>query len=349
MNYFCTDGEWSALEGRERRLSAAFRILAALAPAVFIVLCLLVRTENARVMHAVMLGATAVPGAAAILVYLLLLRPVRRERKHLEMLRSGEKNILEGRLTVTGDSFRIPKSVRVRRVILNIGEEERPVLLNVDERWADRLPPDGTTVRLAAVHSYIAGLEDAGAEQDRGGADRKVSRVRAFFRGASLVVPPLILWLFFVLIFGSFVFYRITDTVPARKISIYMDGVTAGEDQLAARMEKRMEGPVRMVKIHPFSYMMFGGDELKAADLFIVPDSGAEAYRDWFAEGGGWLMYDPESGTAVAGDTFLYTADGKDEPYRMYIGAESPHLEDGLARRAAELLLSLETEKEENR
>ena len=345
MEFFCTDGEWQAMERRERRMTLAFRILAILTPAVFIMLCLLVRTGNARVMHPVMLCASGLTGAAAIIIYLILLRPARQEKRHMEMLRNGKKETLEGRITVTGESFRIPKSVRVRRVVLEGGGEERPVLLSIDERWACRLPPDGTAVRLAAVHNYIAGMEAAAPDPARKAEGRKVSAARRFFRGASLVTGPLVMWAFFVLIFGSFIFYQITDTTAEKKITIYMDGVMTGEDQLAARLEEMLPDSIRMVKIHPFSYVMFGGNELRGADLFIVPDSRVRNYKDWFESGESRIMYDPESGRAVAGDTFLYTADGKDETWRLYIGAESVHREDGLAQQAAEKLISTE-EKE---
>ena len=106
-----------------------------------------------------------------------------------------------------------------------------------------------------------------------------------------------------------------------------------------------------MVKIHPFSYMMFGDEELKTADLYILPDSHREQYGEWLAPGDeGILMYDPESGAAVAGDTFLYTAgEEAGEVFRLYTGAKSPHLEDGMARQAAEKLIAIGMEKEETR
>ena len=352
METFCTEREWLEIVNRERRWTVIFRILAVLTPAVFTVLCLLTRTGNARVMHGAMLAATAILGGAAIAVYTLQLRPARQERKHLEMLRKEQKTLMEGRLEVTVESFRIPKSVRVRRVILASGkEDERPALLNVDERWVDRLPPDGSLVRIAAVHSYIAGAETLEEKPGPKAEGRKVSRARAFFRGVAAVGPLLVLWAFFTVIFGSFVFYQITDTVPARKITLFIDGVTAGEDQLAARLEERLGDPIRMVKIHPFSYMMFGDEELKTADLYILPDSHREQYGEWLAPGDeGILMYDPESGAAVAGDTFLYTAgEEAGEVFRLYTGAKSPHLEDGMARQAAEKLIAIGMEKEETR
>ena len=77
---------------------------------------------------------------------------------------------------------------------------------------------------------------------------------------------------------------RITDTDAAHKITIYVDGQVRNEAQLAARLEKELPDPVRMVQIHPFSYAMFGSAALKAADLFIVPDSDRDQFADWFHE-----------------------------------------------------------------
>ena len=62
-----------------------------------------------------------------------------------------------------------------------------------------------------------------------------------------------------------------------------MDGQVRNEAQLAARLEKELPDPVRMVQIHPFSYAMFGSAALKAADLYIVPDSDRYQCADWFA------------------------------------------------------------------
>ena len=102
-----------------------------------------------------------------------------------------------------------------------------------------------------------------------------------------------------------------------------------------------------MVQIHPFTYAMFGSAALKAADLFIVPDSDKGQFTDWFVQDGeAAVVHDPESDVSVAGTWFGYQPD---ETYRLYIGAGSSHLEDGLARRAADLLLSLNgSEKEDN-
>ncbi len=345
MEWFCTDSEKAALQKRERRLTAAFRILAGLAAALFVFLCLMVRTDNMNTMHGVLIAVTAVCGWACIILYIAGVRETRTQLAHLNMLRDGEKEIREGFLTVTRETVQIPKSIRIRKVLLDTGAEE-PERLNLDDRWTSRMPPDGSRVRLAVSHSYTAGLEIL-EEKETGNAARRSFGRPEWFRKAAKLLPLLGIWALAAVFFSSFVFYRITDTDPGRKITIYMDGEITGETALAARLEKGLGDPVRMVRIYPFRYAMFGSEALKSADLYIIPDSHLEQYGEWTASGEeSRTVYDPKTGLSVAGDVFLYASEEEPEIYRLYIGAASPHLEDGMARRAAELLVSAEDKKE---
>ena len=88
---------------------------------------------------------------------------------------------------------------------------------------------------------------------------------------------------------------------------------------------------------------MFNLARISRSDLYLVPDSGKEEYGEWFASDAGTVMYDPASGFAAAGSCFLYGP----EVYRLYTGAGSVHLEDGLAARTAELLVSINEISEE--
>ena len=77
---------------------------------------------------------------------------------------------------------------------------------------------------------------------------------------------------------------------------------------------------------------------MKQADLYLVPDCHLDEYREWLLQEEGQLAFNQVSGTAAGADCFLYDPA---ETYRLYPGAASVHLEDGLARRTAELLLTL--------
>ena len=100
-----------------------------------------------------------------------------------------------------------------------------------------------------------------------------------------------------------------------------------------------------MVKIHPFTYAMFDSSRLKQADLYLIPESHREEYREWYTQENGLTVFDPSSGVCAAGAWFVYDLS---ETYCLYIGKSSVHLEDGLARQAAELLTAIGTEKEES-
>lgn len=339
MELFCSDGERSALKHRERRLTAAFRFLIVFALAVFVFLCFRIRTENAGTMHIVLMAFATVSGWACILLYLAGIREARTQLGHVNMLRNGEQEILEGQVVLAREAVQIPKSIRIRKVLLDTGGEE-PERLNLNEKWISRLPADGSRVRLAVSHSYIAGAETLSAAGEPRQAPGGTGRIRKTVR----LIPVLGIWVMAAVFLSSYVFYQVTDTDPGHKIMIYMDGSVANESQLAALLEKGLDEPIHMVQIHPFSYAMFGSAALQSADLYIVPDSDCEQFSEWFAQKEGIPVYDPDTGVLVAGKWFLYSPG---ETYRIYQGAGSPHLEDGWARRAADVLMTLETEKEE--
>ena len=248
-----------------------------------------------------------------------------------------EREYREGRLTLTRESVQIPRSIRIRKILLDTGEEE-PERLNLDERWVSRMPRDGSRVRLALSHSYIAGvqvLEEGPGEP----AARFAPSGRRLPAG---LIPLMGVWALCAVFFSSFVFFQLTDTDPVHKITLYVDGEIRSEEKLAALLEKGLPDSIRMVQIHPFRYAMFGSEALKSADLFIVPDSEREQFAEWFAPGdAGIPVYDPASGISVAGEWILYRPE---EVYRLYSGAASPHLEDGLAAKAAKLLIDLGAE-----
>ena len=155
-----------------------------------------------------------------------------------------------------------------------------------------------------------------------------------------------ILWAFLAVLICGTLFTRLTDTVPARKVTLYADVPAVSDRALAWELEKEKPEGIRMIQVHPFSYAMFDSVGLKQADLYIIPDSHLADYRDWLSAEEGIPVSDPATGFAAARDCFLYEPDGI---YRIYTGGNSVHLEDGLARRAAELLVSMTGfEKEEN-
>lgn len=174
------------------------------------------------------------------------------------------------------------------------------------------------------------------------------------------LLPMMLLWLVLSVILWGFVFTRITTYAPEDIIALYVDGEVPGGKALALLLYEEAGENIRAVHVRPFTYAMFGGDELRDADLFILPEESVETYRECFAplpEGMaaqgdvmereglpyGLKVYDAGTGEGVAKayiayDNNLYVP----QNYYLFFGNQSAHLEDGLAVRYAQRLLSIE-------
>ena len=347
MEIFLNESAVQRSRTRVRLVTRIFTGLAVLALIVFVSLCLLTRTGNARLTLRLAVFSMILFGWGLIALWLFALEPARAEERHLTGLTEAETVVRVGRLYPDSVSFRIPKSVRVIKVHLETAEKET-FSLNLNEKLADRLPPEGSLVRVQTARKFITGLEvlEPAPEQPAG---QKPVRQKTFFGSLGRFLLPAVLWAMMALILTGFVFNQITDTTPENRIVLYADCEIQNAPELAEKLETALNGAVRMVKIHPFSYALFDSARLKQADLFIVPDSRKEAYQEWFAEEEGIPVFDPSGGFAVAQEYFLYHPAGHEsETYRLYLGGSSVHLADGLAGRTAELLLSMtDTAKED--
>ena len=334
---------------RRRRILWAAAVLAVL---VFTVLCACTRTGNARILMILAGSWTLLTGWGLLAWRLFFEEPAQAEAEHLKGLAETEAETREGRITLSGDVFRIPRSVRVRKVRLET--EEETLSLNLNEKLTERMPPDGSRVRVRTARKFITGLEvlEPGPEERLRKAE---SGWRRAAHAAGRFFPAAVIWAMMAVLLTGFVFNRITETDPAHKIVIYADCEVRGDTELAEKMEQAMDGAVRMVKVHPFSYAMFGSEALKSADLYIIPDSRTGEYADWLealpgTPEEGIILYDPAAGAGAAEDYFIFAPEGKPaEIHRLYFGRNSVHREDGLARRAAELLTVMaNTAEEEN-
>lgn len=316
-----------------RKKKCLLWIMAAGMLGLFITLCLLTRTGNARAMLIIAMASMILTGWGILAFWLFALEPAKAEASHLASLSEAETQTREGILKMDPVSFRIPKSVSAVKIYLET--EEGILSLNLNEKLRRKVPPDGSRVRVQTARKFIVGmeiLEKAETDPLRAGPSvwKKIRRIAGrFFPGA-------VIWTMMAILLTGFVFTRITDTDPSRKITIYADCKIRNAAELAEKLEKGMDGSVKMVKVHPFSYAMLDSEQIKTADLYIVPDSRKEEYAEWF-QGEYKVVADAEN--AVCEDWFLY--EEGDSVYRLYIGAASPHLEDGLAQKAAELLISM--------
>ena len=157
MERFLNDEAVQRSKARVRSAARLFTCLGGLALALFILLCLLTRTGNARLMLAIAMAAMIAAGWGMICLWLFLMEPARAEAQHLASLAKAEKQIREGRFFLTGDRFRIPKSVRVQKARLETADGT--LSLNVSEKLAEQMPPDGSLVQVETARKFITGME----------------------------------------------------------------------------------------------------------------------------------------------------------------------------------------------
>ncbi len=153
-------------------------------------------------------------------------------------------------------------------------------------------------------------------------------------------LPMFVLWLMASALIWGWIFTYVTDTVPAKKVTVYCRVPAVQDTALAAELEKNMPEGLRMVKVHNFSYVMFDKDTFDRGDIFIVPASEeADFVADLLPLEGeqGTKVFDASSGEGAASEYIQYG----EEDYYLYLGSGSVHLEDGAARAVAEEILAL--------
>ncbi len=105
-------------------------------------------------------------------------------------------------------------------------------------------------------------------------------------KAARNLLRQLLLYLLCVIlaaIFTTFVFGRIRDTVPEKKISIYADVPSVKSAELEVLFSEDLPEGIKMVKAHTFDYDVLGFSGGNEADIFIVEAANAEKYLEHFA------------------------------------------------------------------
>ena len=131
--------------------------LMAAALAVCVALCTRVRTGNAERLLFTVIALSTLAGWAAILLLALLLRASAAEYRHITHVLSAPEEECAGRLSLSPMAFQIPRGILIRKVTLRSGEDSRPLSLNA--RFARRLPPEGSFVRVKTAANLITAIE----------------------------------------------------------------------------------------------------------------------------------------------------------------------------------------------
>ena len=323
--------------------------------AVCVLFCLRTGTENAGSMLRRCIAVSALCGWACIALWRTGVLPAKREAEHAEHMRSGERETLRGVASVSEETVQIRKSIAVRTVTLRSGAETRR--LSILARRAKALGPTPRELTLVAVHGYVAAFSadetgtDARKKTPGNAGKRALRALKCLLSG----LHNYVLWLLIAVFLWGFVFTRLTDTSPERKVTVFIDAETVEETALAAALQSAAPEQIRMVKVHIFSYAMFQTQELEEADLYVVRAATLEDYRDsfrplplsvsgtvWESNGTVYALrcYDAAADAGAAAGYIDYRALGED--CYLCFGARSVHAEDGAAEAVALRFLELE-------
>ena len=146
------------MKKRRKRWRALLIFLATLMLGICVFLCLRVTTRNAAVMEKIVILVSILSGWLLITLRDELLVLSKREAEHAAHMLTGPRETLTGTLSLTDDVFRIPGSIRVRRLTLETGEGTRRLSVNV--RKLRLLGPLPRTVTVEAVHDFIVAAEE---------------------------------------------------------------------------------------------------------------------------------------------------------------------------------------------
>lgn len=154
-----SDADMERMKERIKCWTVALCVLGAAALGVCVTLAALTNTLNAMRMELSAVAVSTVAGWIVIYFAVFKVAAGRREFRHADMLRSEERERVEGAVTVTPERFRIRKSVPVRRVEVRSADGEVRRLL-VCETRAGALER-AKTAAVYTAHGYAAAYEVA--------------------------------------------------------------------------------------------------------------------------------------------------------------------------------------------
>lgn len=130
--------------------------LMAAATAVCILLCTRLTTANTQKLLLTDIVLFTLAGWVSMLVLYFFYAPAKAQATHMAGMLAAEPETHEGALTLHRETFRIPKSITVRKASLHTSEGD--LTLNVSASLARQLP-QGKRLRVWAVRKYITAYE----------------------------------------------------------------------------------------------------------------------------------------------------------------------------------------------
>lgn len=139
-------------------VAAAFAGAAGLT--VCILCCVFCTTANASSMGARAIVCSTAAGWLVMTLVSDLILPQLRARQHEKSVLEGERETVTGIIRVEPEVLSIPRSISIRKVVVECGREKRRLSVRAD-RAKTLAGFDGKRLRLQTVNSYIASFEEA--------------------------------------------------------------------------------------------------------------------------------------------------------------------------------------------
>ena len=148
-----------------------------------------------------------------------------------------------------------------------------------------------------------------------------------FIKNVFSQLHSFVLWLMFSAVFWGWIFTIVTDAPAEEKVTVYCYVSEIRDKDLAVALEENRPEGIRMIKVHPFDYVMMNIERMEDGDIFILPESQIETYSELLADAAGGAAAGSDMKGSVAG-----AADSGDMSSSMDgNGAESIDTADGSA------------------
>ena len=87
---------------------------------------------------------------------------------------------------------------------------------------------------------------------------------------------------FLSVIFWAWIFTFVTDTVRAKKVTLFVNVPKCECTELEELLDKERPEGIRMIKVHPFEYAAFLTDEVETCDIYILSETDVKNNIDRF-------------------------------------------------------------------
>lgn len=173
-----------------------------------------------------------------------------------------------------------------------------------------------------------------------------------------------VFWAVLSAVFWMWILMLCTEAPPKHKVMLYADLEGLDKAAMSETLSEDLPRGIRYVEVERFTDQIFSPNAVLSGDLFLIPESNAEAYFGSFVkidreafkgcafyehdgEAYGVCVYDPAEGIAIAGRYIDWSALLGEERCYLFFGRESKHLgawngaQDDAAIRIAQRLTEL--------